>query len=105
MITFPVPFNKLVDTQKVFAESITLNRGANLPVDNPTRSFWLDQPNDTPSPREGSEGELPSDADICIIGSGISGVSTAYHLAKLVAEEPRDKPLRVVILDAREFCE
>lgn len=109
MASFPVPFNTLADTQKAFAERTTKNRKADLPVANPTRSFWLEQPNVSPSSREGSEGEFPADAEICIIGSGISGVSTAYHLAKLVAKESQNRDcaesLRVVVLDAREFCE
>jgi glycine/D-amino acid oxidase-like deaminating enzyme len=59
---------------------------------------------------EGSDGPFTGDADICIIGSGITGVSAAYHLA-LAAERgdlPRadnSGPLRVVILEARDFCE
>lgn len=56
---------------------------ASLPVPNPTKSFWIDTPGANPLAKEGSEGILTSDADVCIIGSGITGVSAAYHLAEL----------------------
>ncbi|KIK70169.1 hypothetical protein GYMLUDRAFT_213310 [Collybiopsis luxurians FD-317 M1] len=71
-----------------------------LPVPNPTKSFWIDSPNANPLAKEGSTGPLPQDADVCIIGSGITGVSVAYHLAM----QTRDKPLKIVILEARDFC-
>ncbi|KAJ7923506.1 FAD dependent oxidoreductase [Mycena leptocephala] len=68
---------------------------SSLPVPNPTRSFWIDTPGANPLAAEGSDGPFVDDADICIIGSGITGVSAAYHLATA--------PLRVVILEARDF--
>lgn len=74
---------------------------ARLPVPNPTHSFWINTPGANPLAAEGSEGPLTSDADVCIIGSGITGVSSAYHLSKSIG----DKPLKVVILEARDFCE
>lgn len=110
MATLPVPLNVLADEQRVRAEKNVTDRRAGLPVSDPTTSFWLKEPNVTPSPGEGSEGKLTSDADICIIGSGMSGVSVAYHLARLIARYPENnsslsEPLQVVILDARDFCE
>ena len=80
---------------------------ASMPSANPTQSFWIhSSPDANPLAREGSEGPLITDADICIIGSGITGVGVAYHLSEasetLIAS---DKPsLRVLILEAREFC-
>lgn len=49
------------------------------------------------------------DADICIIGSGITGVSAALHLANKVRKEREEnggeeRRLKVVLLEAREFC-
>ncbi|KAG6844794.1 hypothetical protein H0H87_003723 [Tephrocybe sp. NHM501043] len=70
-----------------------------LPVPNSTRSFW-NTPESNPLAREGSEGQLISDADVCIIGSGITGVSAAYHLAKNL----EGTQLNVEILEARDFC-
>ncbi|KAI6101708.1 FAD dependent oxidoreductase-domain-containing protein [Pisolithus croceorrhizus] len=83
-----------------------LHQPANLPSANPTRSFWAhSSPDANPLAREGSHGSLTTDADICIIGSGISGISVAYHIAEAIGNKTiLDAPLRVVILEARDFC-
>lgn len=74
-----------------------------LPVSNATRSFWMaGTPGVNPLARVGSTGPLTTDADVCIIGSGITGVSAAYHLSKLLGNEAA--ALSVVILEARDFC-
>ena len=44
--------------------------------------------------------DLPIEADIVIIGSGITGASAARFLA----EDARAKDLSMVMLDAREAC-
>ena len=77
-----------------------------LPVHNSTKSFWTHGSHDAnPLARAGSEDELTEDADVCIVGSGITGVSTAYHLSKSLENEvARDAPLKAVILEARDFC-
>ncbi|KNZ78587.1 hypothetical protein J132_11157 [Termitomyces sp. J132] len=75
-----------------------------LPVVNSTRSFWIDTPGANPLAKEGSDGELSVDADVCIIGSGITGVSAAYHLAKGLDARGRG-PSKTVILEARDFCQ
>lgn len=78
-----------------------------LPVDNPTKSFWLDTPGANPLADEGSTGQLTKEADVCIIGSGITGVSAAWHLSKMFEKQElasRGSKMRVVILEAREFC-
>ena len=78
-----------------------------LPVDSPTKSFWLDTPGANPLADEGSIGPLTHEADVCIIGSGITGVSAAWHLSKMLEKEDlatRGSRMRVVILEAREFC-
>jgi len=98
-----VPLNQLPIHQKVL-QAPTKSKPAELPAANPTRSFWINTPNANPLAREGSEGLLTSDVDVCIIGSGITGVSTAYHLAKTIESRGNDVSLRTLILDAREFC-
>ena len=71
-----------------------------LPVPNPTHSFWIDSPHANPLAKEGSSGLLTKDADVCIIGAGLTGVSSAYHLARNLGTGKT-----VVILEARDFCE
>ncbi len=77
-----------------------------LPVSNATRSFWMDgAPGANPLARAGSTGSLTADAGICIIGSGITGVSVAYHLSKLLGNNATSQEaLSVVVLEARDFC-
>ena len=77
-----------------------------LPVSNSTRSFWMHgAPDVNPLARVGSTGPLTANADICIIGSGITGASVAYHLSKLLGDDAtlRDA-LNIVVLEARDFC-
>ncbi|CAK5283905.1 unnamed protein product [Mycena citricolor] len=80
------------------------HRPADLPHSMPSHSFWTHSPGANPLAGEGSTGLLTSEADVCIIGSGITGVSTAYHLARAVEQGSVDKGLRAVVLEARDFC-
>ena len=73
---------------------------ASLPVPNSTHSFWLHAGgNPNPLAKEGSDTPIPTEADIVIIGSGISGVGAAYHISKTMPDK------KVIILEARDFCE
>lgn len=70
-----------------------------LPSSESTASFWHTEPSafllghrTTP--------DLPSEVDIVIIGSGVTGASAARFLA----EDERAKDLSIVMLDAREAC-
>ncbi|KAI0940977.1 hypothetical protein AcV7_003206 [Taiwanofungus camphoratus] len=104
MTILPVPLNVLANQQVVFEDPID-HGSASLPVPNPTQSFWIDSPDANPLAGEGSEGPLTADADVCIIGSGITGISAAYHLGKAMAKgSDPDRPLKVTILEARDFC-
>ncbi|KAF9005212.1 FAD dependent oxidoreductase [Cyathus striatus] len=102
-----VPLLQYDASQAVFAslpEDLSASQlSASLPVPNPTRSFWINTPGANPFAREGSDGELTPDADVCIIGSGITGVSTAWHLAKHF-EKNDGQRMQAVILEARDFC-
>ncbi|KAJ7088678.1 FAD dependent oxidoreductase [Mycena epipterygia] len=99
-----VPFT--LDDQTVFhAPAVP----ADLPHANPTHSFWTHSPNANPLAGAGSTGELTDTADVCIIGSGMTGVSSAYHLAHAVESGTFPLPqgadqLRAVVLEARDFC-
>ncbi|KAJ4264181.1 hypothetical protein NW762_005375 [Fusarium torreyae] len=70
-----------------------------LPVANPVTSFWNDEPKKLDDFR--STAELPSLADIIIIGSGLSGVATAYFLLK---DHKGPNPPSIVLLEARKIC-
>jgi len=104
MVALSVPLNQFDNMQTVL-ELPTKQGPASLPVPNPTRSFWIDTPGANPLAKEGSEGLLTEDADICIIGSGITGISAAYHLSKsFAATNSINAPVKAVILEARDFC-
>ena len=110
MATFPVPLHARAEHQTVIALPRPGSNRTSLPVANSTKSFWFTDPGVHPAPNEGSDGPLTSDADICIIGSGITGVSTAYHLAKAFKDDQTllrgsQKQIKAVILEARDFCE
>ncbi|KAJ6548117.1 FAD dependent oxidoreductase-domain-containing protein [Mycena vulgaris] len=82
---------------------------ADLPHPNPTHSFWTHSPGANPFAGEGSTGALTDEADVCIIGAGMTGISAAYHLANAVEKDAFPIPegqtkLRAVILEARDFC-
>lgn len=65
-----------------------------LPVPNPTSSFWQSEPHalaNHQSPR------LPSTVDVAIVGSGMTGISAAYHLLQ------HRPDLRITILEARSL--
>lgn len=95
----PVPLNEF-DTHQALFNNIKAGEPASLPVSNSTHSFWLHPSKEVnPLAKEGSDGPLNNDADLCIIGSGITGISAAYHISKM-----SEKPMKVVILEARDFC-
>ncbi|KAG6840776.1 hypothetical protein C0991_004501 [Blastosporella zonata] len=103
--TFSTPILQSNPAQTVYELRPTpeFKSSASLPVPNSTHSFWIDTPGANPLAREGSESELTPEADVCIIGSGITGVSAAYHLAKTLATREGGQ-VKAVVLDARDFC-
>jgi glycine/D-amino acid oxidase-like deaminating enzyme len=46
-----------------------------------------------------SQTNLPTEADIVIVGAGLTGASAAYHLTKLLREQQPRTPLRIVVLE------
>ena len=70
-----------------------------LPVENATLPYWRTQLH--PLDEYRSTEELPSECDIAIIGAGMSGVATAYHLTK--GFENGQYP-SIVLLEARQVC-
>ncbi|CAP72609.1 uncharacterized protein PODANS_2_410 [Podospora anserina S mat+] len=71
---------------------------AGLPSANPTSSYWLREPN-TLLLGHRSTPDLPEEADIVIIGSGITG---AFAARSLLQDYSCNK--KVVMLEAREAC-
>ncbi|ORY28951.1 FAD dependent oxidoreductase [Naematelia encephala] len=63
------------------------------------RSYWQRSVGDESLLHHGREDSLPDSADVVIIGSGLSGATTAYHLLSAEA-----RPRTVVCLEARELC-
>jgi len=76
---------------------------AYLPVSNPTTPYWRTKLHRLDSHR--STETLPSESDVVIIGSGISGVSVAYHLSQpdTGAGEASPAP-SILLLEARQVC-
>ena len=70
-----------------------------LPTPVSSNSFWHSEPNEFLIGHRTTE-ELPAEADIVIVGSGITGTSAARYLA----EDERAKGKSVVLLEAREAC-
>lgn len=104
MAALPITTNAFEDSQRILELQIA-HGPAPLPVANWTKSFWINAPGANPLAAEGSEGPLTQDADVCIIGSGLTGVSAAYHLGKEFERQELAEKLKVVVLDARDFCE
>nr|POF06993.1 hypothetical protein CFP56_31617 [Quercus suber] len=82
---------------------------AGLPLSDSTRSFWHTQPSSLLMGHRSTR-NLPSTADVVIIGSGITGAGAAHHLLNDDSQpKPNDgnttaKGLHVVMLEAREAC-
>lgn len=68
-----------------------------LPRHNPTESYWQDPP-DADIADLRTTPELPSSADIVIVGSGITGAAIAWHLLD------RDASRSILMLEARQAC-
>ncbi|TVY20161.1 Gamma-glutamylputrescine oxidoreductase [Lachnellula arida] len=72
--------------------------GTNIfPVPNHTLPYWRSDLHEIDSYR--STEQLPQQCDILIIGAGLSGVSTAYHLL-----DDNPSPPSIILLEAREVC-
>ncbi|KAF2714472.1 FAD dependent oxidoreductase [Pleomassaria siparia CBS 279.74] len=72
---------------------------SSLPTPVSTNSFWHSEPNKFLLGHRTTE-ELPAEADIVIVGSGITGT----FAARFLAEDERAKGKSIVILEAREAC-
>jgi hypothetical protein len=70
-----------------------------IPLINSSMPYWT-FPN-SPIAESGADAQLPSDADIVIIGGGISGTA----VAKTILENSSPHlPIKLVMLEARDAC-
>ncbi|KAF9792338.1 FAD dependent oxidoreductase [Thelephora terrestris] len=77
--------------------------GVGFPHPKPTLSFWLQGTRNNALIGHRTTEEVPSNADVVIIGAGMSGAATAYHLLKDHETTKGGLP-KVVMLEAREVC-
>lgn len=73
---------------------------APLPVPNPSKSFWHSEPSKFLLGHRTTD-ELPGEADVVIVGSGITGANAARFLIEGIGEKEKKK---VVMVEAREAC-
>ena len=71
-----------------------------FPVEDSTTPYWRSQLH--PIDQYRSTEELPTECDVAIIGSGMAGVSVAYHLTKGSTEG--EAASSIVLLEARQVC-
>ncbi|KAN0083645.1 FAD dependent oxidoreductase [Elaphomyces granulatus] len=85
----------VVDTSRLLEKALErARRDPGLPVSNPTISSWESVPHEFANHQSL---HLPSKVSIGVIGSGITGISIAYHLLQ---ERP---DLSVTVLEARNL--
>jgi hypothetical protein len=75
--------------------------GPLLPVSNRLDSFWLKE-RDPILRNARTTTDLPKTADVVIVGSGLTGAMSAYHLQR--AANAKGRKLKIVMLEADECC-
>lgn len=70
------------------------------PQENPTESYWQNPPDELASFKSPS---FPEQADIVIIGSGITGAGVAWNLLNL-QQQPDDQLQSIAMIEARQAC-
>ena len=117
------PFSSLrhISTPGIFKSYLTMSRTkpplpddpspCPLPTPTSTSSFWHSEPSALLTAHRSTR-DLPKEADVVIVGSGMTGASVAHHLlngdrssgsGQSGSPEGRKK-LNVVMLEAREAC-
>lgn len=93
----PLAASQVVCSVILMAAQPSTDSPAGLPVDNPSKSYWLSEPSEMLLGHRTTK-ELPQAADVLIIGSGITG-ALAAHFVKEKAPN-----MNVTMLEAREAC-
>jgi len=73
-----------------------------IPIMNSSMPYWT-FPN-SPIAESGADSQLPSDADILIIGGGISGTAVAKTILENPSHNSSNSPIKLVMLEARDAC-
>ncbi|KAI5263181.1 nucleotide-binding domain-containing protein [Aureobasidium subglaciale] len=100
--TLRTAIKALLDLNRTFQALVArINHGPSLPNRNPTKSYWLENP---PFPElvNTRSNELPTETDVIIIGSGITGAAVARSLLQEGKRNGRD--INITILEARDIC-
>jgi hypothetical protein len=101
-------FSILKLTWKTFAETAMayhqlaqkIQSSPGLPVVSPTESYWMKPPVEVPTEKEWAD-----EADIVILGSGITAVSVARELMNgYGSKETEGKRKKIVMVEARDVC-
>ncbi|PNP59157.1 hypothetical protein THARTR1_01405 [Trichoderma harzianum] len=79
------------------AAQASKDRPAGLPVDEPSKSYWLSEPSEILLGHRTTK-DLPQTADVLIVGSGITSAFAAHFL------KGKAPNLNVTMLEAREAC-
>ncbi|KAJ6442432.1 FAD dependent oxidoreductase [Purpureocillium lavendulum] len=76
-----------------------------LPVPSPTAPYWLADP-PHPALADMQSETLPREADVVIIGSGITAAAAAKSILEVSGSSSTSAapPVRVVVLEARQLC-
>ncbi|KAL4894641.1 FAD dependent oxidoreductase-domain-containing protein [Aspergillus ambiguus] len=93
--------SELNHTKRSFDALLTRLSTVTPPVPNPSKSYWQEDP-PFPNLVDAQSPDLPTTADIVIIGSGISGASVAYTI--LTQSSKRGASPKVVLVEARKLC-
>jgi hypothetical protein len=94
-------FTKLIRMNAEFQSVLErINTGPVLPQPRTTSSFWFTEP---PFPElvDVQSPQLPSSADIVIVGSGITGAAVAWTIQREARRKGQEK--RVVVVEARQL--
>ncbi|KAF6805001.1 hypothetical protein CSOJ01_09778 [Colletotrichum sojae] len=78
---------------------MVLSQDPGVPNPNPSISYWQIPPLQGIADHQSEQ--LPLQADVVIIGSGLTGTSVAWHLLK---EHSSSRPLRIAMVEARQAC-
>lgn len=87
--------NILMDSSGHAKSDVSYTNEQCIPVPNATTPYWRTELHSIDEYR--STDDLPSNCDIAIIGAGLAGVATAYHLSKSGSHS-------IVLLEARQVC-